>query len=382
MASVPEPRRAARLWLAIVLVLAILLLVSAFLPGERVLRGICVLEPTCRWNLTELRPGTFESKAMDLAADRLIHYRLFEFDRPSLMDLKLPALESGQAVPIEAGQIVVRFSASSLDLQIAERRSLLSSAKARLAVLEAGAKPEEIDHATVAVEQARADLEAYRNTYSRTEQLYADGIASAQEWEEVQGLFRLKELNFDLAEAELRILSSGAKPEELEEVRVSIAGYEEELAALETMLEAQEIASPIDGRVMLGGAEGPLLSAGSVDSMIVKVMLPQRKARYPEAGQSFVARVPGAGIYEGEIVRVDRRPMATEAGTFLFAIGTIHNKEGILEEGMQGRAEIHCGSTSMLDLFLGDLLWALGFKNGEEGSALKPIQGWGVLLGN
>lgn len=125
-----------------------------------------------------------------------------------------------------------------------------------------------------------------------------------------------------------------------------------------------------------------MLSAGCVDSMVVKVMLPQRKARYPEPGQSFTARIPGAGVYEGQIIRVDRRPMATEAGTFLFAIGTIHNREGILEEGMQGRAEIHCGRTNMLDLFLGDLLWALGFKDGDPGSALKPIQGWGVPYGN
>jgi len=335
------------------------------------------------WNLTELRPGTFESKAMDLVHDRLIHYRLFEFDRPSLMDLRLPTLESGQTVPVEEGQIVVRFSASSLDLQIAERRSLLSSAKARLSVLEAGAKGEEVDYARVAVDRAHADLDAYRNIFERTEQLFADGIASAQEWEEVQGKLRLKELNLDLAEADLRIMSSGAKPEKLEEVRVSIAGYEEELAALEIMLEAQEITCPISGRIMMGSSEGPLLSAGSVDSMLVKVLLPQHKARYPEPGLTFTARIPGAGNFEGEILRVDRRPLATEVGTFLFAIGQISNSQGHLEAGMQGRAEIHCGRTTMLDLFLGDLLYSLGFKNGgDEGTALKPIQGWGWLLGN
>ncbi len=377
MASVPEPRRAGRLWLGIVLILAIMLIASAFLPGERILKGICVLEPTRSWSLTELRPGTFESRAMDLAADRLIHYRLFEFDRPSLMDLQLPVLDSGQSVPIEEGQVVVRFSASSLDLQIAERRSQLESAKARLAVLEAGAKPSEIAWARVAVEQARADLDAQRTIYERTERLFADGIAAEQDWEEVQADFRLKELNLELAVAELHILESGAKLEELEEVRVSIRGYQDELAALEVMLEAQEITSPIAGRVVLGGAEGPLISAGSMDSMLVKVLLPQRQARYPKPGQEFTARIPGAGIFEGEILRVDRRPMATSAGTFLFAIGRIDNSESILEQGMQGRAEIHCGRTSMLDLLIGDLLWSLGLSNGKESSALKPIQGWG-----
>jgi hypothetical protein len=377
MASVPEPRRAGRLWLGIVLVLTILLVVSAFLPGERILKGICVIEPTRSWSLTELRPGTFESRAMDLAADRLIHYRLFEFDRPSLMDLQLPALDAGQSVPIKKGQVVVRFSASSLDLQIAERRSQLESAKARLAVLEAGAKPSEISWAKVAVEQARADLKAQHTVYRRTEQLFADGIAAEQDWEEVQADYRLKELNLELAQAEMHILESGSKPEELDEVRVSIAGFVEELAALEVMLVAQEIKSPIAGRVVLGGVEGPLISAGSVDSMLVKVLLPQRKARFPKTGHEFTARIPGAGLFEGVLLRVDRRPMATAAGTFLFAIGQVENKNGVLEEGMQGRAEIHCGSTSLLDLILGDLLWSLGLTNGDESSALKPIQGWG-----
>jgi len=381
MASVPEPRRARQIWVAIVLVLAALLLVSAFLPSDRVLRGICVVEPTKRWQLSELRPGTFESRAMDLAEDRLIHYRLFEFDRPSMMDLRLPALELGQSVPVEVGDVVVSFASTSLDLQIAERRSMLQSARARLSVLEAGSKASEIDRARVAVEQARADLDAYRKVFERGERLFADGIASEQDWQELQAEYRLKELNLELAGAELRILESGAKPEELEEVRVSIAGYEEELTALEQMQTAQDITSPISGRIMLGGAEGPLLSAGAVDSMIVKVLLPQRKARYPEPGQAFTARIPGAGIYRGEILRIDRRPLQTEAGTFLFAIGSVENADHSLEEGMQGRAEIRCGRTNFLDLLLGDLLWSLGLSNGDAGSALKPLQGWGLPRG-
>jgi len=377
MASVPEPRRAGRLWLVIVLILALLLLASAFLPAERVLRGICLLEPMQSWTLTELRPGTFESRAVDLARDRLIHYRLIEFDRPSLMDLQLPALDAGQSVPVEEGQVIVRFDASGLDLQIAERRNLLATAQARLSVLEAGAKPEEVERASLAVERARVDLEAERIIYERSKRLFADGIASAQDWERAEADYRLKEVNLDLAKSELRILQSGAKPEEVEAVRVSISGYREELAALETMADGREIVSPITGRLSLGGSEGPLLKAGKVDSMLVKVLLPQRKIRYPEAGQSFSARIPGAGLLRGRILRVDRSPMPTEAGTFLFAVGILDNGRGLLEEGMQGRAEIHCGRTSLLDLLFGDFLRALGLGNGHGGTALKPIQGWG-----
>ncbi len=334
--------------------LALFIGVSAFVQVERTVSGACLVEPSVRWTLTELRPGSFESKAVDLITGQTVHYRLYQFERPTFLELQLPRFDSevDSRIKCNAGDPVASVRSSALDIDLAERTSALAQARALLVSLRSGAKPEELDQAEVARDQARADLEAYRPTYERHLRLHEEGIVSDQLWEEVSATYRLKELGVQLAEAGLRVLTAGARPEEIEAAEVTVAGLEEELEAVAAMASAQEVVSPVSGWLRLGGPDAAMVSVTGLDSMIVRIMVPQHRGHLPETGQLTRALVPGV-IREpavGRIARVDRRAVVTAAGPFVAVYGIVENADGNLEEGMQGRAKVYCGQTSLLEL--------------------------------
>jgi|GEM_PF-1856887 len=377
MNTVPEPRQLGRLWLLLLLGLVLVVVLCAFVPAESKVGGACVLEPSARWTLAEIRPGSFESRAVDLAADRMIHYRLYQFDRSSFMDLQLPGLHEDDVVFGEEGQVVARISDSSLELALAEKKRELNEARAVLASLMGAAKAEEIDRAEVNRSLAEAELETCRERYRRQQSLFEDGITSRDDWEEARGDYRVKQLNLELAEAELMVLTTGARPEEIATARVAVQGLENELAALESMNEAQEIRCPVSGRLSLGGETGMIMSAAVLDSMVVRILLPQQLGAFPQVGQTYHAHVPGAGEVEGRVIRVDRRALQTGAGTYLTVLGLADNPHGILEEGMQGRAEIRCGKSNLLQCLAGDLLRGLGLAEGPADAVTPESAGEG-----
>jgi len=340
-------------------VLVLFFVSSAFIEVDRTVGGACLVEPSVRWTLTELRPGSYESKATDLTTGQTIHYRLYQFDRPAFLDLNLPrfASEVDSRIECVAGKCVASVSSSSLDIDRVERISALERAKAQLASLKAGAKPERLNLARVAVEQARAELEAYRPTFERHKRLRGEGIVSEQLWEEVSATQRLRELNLKLAEAELKVLTTGDQPEEIAAAEIKVAGLQEELDAVEAMASAQNIVSPVSGWLRLGGPDGAMVSVTGLDSMVVRIMVPQRVGHLPDKEYPTKALVPGVSqeLATGYVLRVDRRAVLTEAGPYITVYALVGNPTGLLEEGMQGRARVYCGRTSLLNRMWEDL---------------------------
>ena len=79
--------------------------------------------------------------------------------------------------------------------------------------------------------------------------------------------------------------------------------------------------------------------------------------------------------------RVDRRALQTQVGSYLSVYGIVDNSDRVLEEGMQGYASLRCGETSLLDILLGDMLEALGVRDGPLQS-YRPLSSVGVSLGH
>ena len=55
MSVVPEPHRLRKLWIVLFLVLVTAVVIAAFIPAERTLKGACIVEPSRTWTLSELR---------------------------------------------------------------------------------------------------------------------------------------------------------------------------------------------------------------------------------------------------------------------------------------------------------------------------------------
>jgi len=359
MERVPEPNKVRNLVLVILVAIGILGVAGAFLEIPRSLRCEAVLDPASRWTLAELRPGSFQSVAEDLVAGRNLQYQVLQFDRPAFLTFQLS--EGGPAgignVDCAVGQIVATVRSTSMDIEVAERMTSLREARARLEALRGGEKPETLEAAQLAVSQAETAMAAYLPHYARYEEMVASGNVSQAEWEEVIAHRDLLQLDLRLARAELRVLESGARPEDIAAAEVSAAALEAELAAVQAMQGAQEIRSPIAGRMRLGGYDDALLSVTRLDTMVVRILIPQHQAAAARTGQDLRIHVDGVHeVFRGRINRIDRRVTVTAGGSFMTAFGTVDNSDGLLDEGMLAVVRIHTGRSSPLGALWRDIL--------------------------
>ena len=358
MSDVPRPHRGRTLWLASLGVLAIFSFLASSLQVERVVTGACQFDPSLRWSLTELRAGSFESRTEDLISGEILDYQLYQFDAAAFLGLEIPAGGGGD---VERGQIVAKLQSSRLELDIAERRTALAEARSELSRLESGEKPEEVAAARIAARRARTALDAFLPQFERQRGLNEEGIVSQEMWEEALARKDLLELDLLLADANIDVLTSDARPERIAGARATRSAVAAELAMIEGMLSATEIRAPLAGRLRSGG-ELSLLSIAKLDTMIVRILIPQQRAGVLQVGQTFRTYVPGVAenIAEGRLVRIDRRAGSTMAGPFIVAYGLVPNTDETLAEGMQGRARLRCGNDTLLGRLWRDI--AQSFK--------------------
>jgi len=363
MREVPSPRNKRSLWIAVLGLLALIIFISAFVPVQQTIRGACVIDPAERWTLREVRQGSYESKTIDLASGLTRHYRLYQFDRPAFLEFDLSQIPAGSqnGHEVSSGDIVARMKSSSLDIEFAERFTALQMAKGRLEAMQGGERPEEIEHAQLALRRAEAEREGFRPQYDRQLRLWETGDVSEHIWEETKAQMDLLELDVELAQAELRVLSSDDRPAKIAEAQRTIDALEQELTTVQRMVAAQEIPTPIAGRLRPGSDGVTLVSVSKLENMIAQILIPQRQAQHITDGQRFKAYIPGieSASLEGTVIRVDRRATPTELGAFVTAYGSLDNSAGELEEGLQGHARIYCGRGTLLDRVWRDIVRAL-----------------------
>ncbi len=191
--------------------------------------------------------------------------------------------------------------------------------------------------------------EAQTDGEART--LFEQGGISSEEWESVVAERELLQVDVQLANAELEILESGSSPERIAAAEETLASLESELQAVQSMATALEIRSPIAGRLRMNPGEGVLLSVSAIDSLVISIMLPQRTAHELVPGQAIQALIPGLGeeLFSGYLLRVEQEVLATARGPYIRAVGLLPNPASKLETGMQGRARISVGHSTLLD---------------------------------
>ncbi len=188
-------------------------------------------------------------------------------------------VEEGQEV--EAGAPLVRFDIAELQAQKSQAEARIAQQRARLARLEAGARPEEKAQARAATETARASLEAVRNwprpeevaqaraavaaaeadvnnaqaAFARFERLRETGDISQQEFDSAK--FRLENTRArrDLEKKRLDLLLNGSRKEDIRAAEERLRQAQEAERLVVAGPRAEEIA---DARAQLAEAAARL----------------------------------------------------------------------------------------------------------------------------
>lgn len=258
-------------------------------------------------------------------SDRDNHLALGTLERDRII-LKATAAEIITRVPVAEGAAVAE---GDLLLQLDDRRqralvakaeASLLGARAILAKLQNGNRPEDIAAARSQVKGAEAQLTEAQKTFDRAQTLVTRQLAGAAELDSARARRDSAQANVDNAREHLLLLTNGAREEDLQQAEAQAALAQ---AALE--LEQHNLAElsiratraarldhlpkHLGERTLIGEAVATLLDAGAP---YARIYVPETHRLRVKAGDSLVIHIDGlAEAQTGKVRWISQDPAFT-----------------------------------------------------------------------
>jgi len=196
---------------------------------------------------------------------------------------------------LEQLQTTIAYQRATIESDVATRQAEVSQAQARLEDLLAGSRPQEIQQAEAALEDARAQQAWAASDWQRAQTLYKNEDISRSQYDQAQTKFNSTAALVELAEQRLALVREGPRKQEIagaraqvaraqaavqtaEANRIELRRKEQELGARRSEIERARaqagisqaqlsdttIVTPINGVVLVKSAEpGEVIAAGT-----------------------------------------------------------------------------------------------------------------------
>jgi len=159
---------------------------------------------------------------------------------------------------VKAGDLLAELDKEPFEEELALRKAQVGEAKAKLAKLEAGTRPQEIERARADVEASEAALENARETLVRK-----DFASEARYDNAVEQLKRAKAQLRSAKEA-LDLAIEGPRKEDIAAAEAALEAAQAQKQAAQTALEDASLHAPEDGVILTRAVEpGAIVSAGT-----------------------------------------------------------------------------------------------------------------------
>lgn len=163
---------------------------------------------------------------------------------------------------VKEGQVLVRLEDQEFRAQVQQARGAWESAKARLAALENGSRPEEIDRAKHDLDQAQAQLVNDKANLDRMRPLVAQGVFSRQQLDDAVMKYDSSEQRVKSLQRTYDLAHIGARREDIDAARGAAMQAEGQYQYASSQLEATQIRAPVTGTILERTAEkGELITA-------------------------------------------------------------------------------------------------------------------------
>jgi HlyD family secretion protein len=125
---------------------------------------------------------------------------------------------------------LAEVEAGSRPEEIAEAEAFVAQAKARVAELEAGSRPQEVAAAKAAVARATADTDYRKTELARMEQLHKSDAATNQELDTSRTAYVVADARLREAQEQLKLVEEGPRAEQIEQAKAALAQAQQRLA--------------------------------------------------------------------------------------------------------------------------------------------------------
>lgn len=156
---------------------------------------------------------------------------------------------------VRKGQLLVKLEDREFRAQLEQAQASLKYAQDRLAELERGPRPQEIERAGAEWARTKADRENARLDYERLRRLLNSGVIAQQEVDNAKSRYEMAAASVDSARESYDLLEAGTRDEQIRQARAEVERNRAAVDYAQTMLDATEIRSPITGTVLRRIAE-------------------------------------------------------------------------------------------------------------------------------
>src|SRR5688500_15928274 len=166
---------------------------------------------------------------------------------------------------IAKDQVLVRLEDDEFKARVAQAQGQLDHAKAQLAELEAGSRPQEIAAAEARLEQAQAEHANAESNLKRLQDLAPAGNVGKQELNDAETLVRSRAAQVEWQRQQVELARIGPRKEQIDAQRATVRQLEGALAMAQIDLGNTVIRSPIPATVLERNVEvGEFLTTGFV----------------------------------------------------------------------------------------------------------------------
>lgn len=202
---------------------------------------------------------------------------------------------------VEAGAVVLELDARRQDARIAEQEAQLAAMKAQFAEATHGARIETIDASRANLARARAAQTDAETEYTRIAELRKRELVAQSAVDQGLAARNQRRAETQAAEAQLRELTAGTRPEQVEQAAASVAAARASLDTLQLTRERLTVRAPRAGRIdalPFRAGDQPPLGAELVSMLVgdepyARVYIPAPRRTELKVGSRFEVRVEG-----------------------------------------------------------------------------------------
>jgi len=202
---------------------------------------------------------------------------------------------------IQKDQVLVRLEDEEYKAVVAQQQGLLDNAKAKLAELVAGSRPQEIAQSQALLDQAESELANAQLNLRRLTDLEVTHSVSRQQIDDADALVRSRRALVESQKQQLELAKIGPRVEEIDAQRATVRQLEGSLALAmvdlnDTLIRAPFAATVLDRNVEIGefvttgfvgdkGAKGYVLSIADLNDLRVELDISQNDIAKASPGQ-------------------------------------------------------------------------------------------------